>query len=433
MSEGTALSELAERDARHNILALGVDYVTFGTGMAFLGPTTILPALIRLLGGSPVVVGSLGTIQSGSWLLPQLFAGRYVANRPFVKKLVVAPAVISRSLLWLLVPVLWYTAPRAPSIAIAAILLAYAGFGIFDSLGSVGWFELVVKGLPAARRGRLLGVMQSLSSLMAIGAGAVVGVVLARPGPAWSNHLLLVLVAAAFFCIGPGFIASIREPRGAVQGSPHAGWAHYLPRLASIVRSDRRFVWLLAVRMASGLADMATAFYILFAVERLHVPEEMIGLFVSAGVAGGLLSGALLGPLGDRKGSAQVVVVIMVLRCLAPSLALAAPLVAAGVPQLALGALVLVFVASGMANSAYMVGFTNYLMEIAPPGEGATYIALSNTLCGLLTVAPLFAGWLVQVASYELVFGLTLGVAALGLAVALRRPMPVAVPARAAQ
>ena len=425
-------NELPERDARHNIMALAVDYVTFGTGMAFLGPTTILPALIRLLGGSPVVVGSLGTIQSGSWLLPQLLAGRYVAHRPLVKKLVVAPAIVSRALLFMAVPVLWYTAVRAPSVAVAAILLAYAGFGVFDSLGSVGWFELVVKGLPPARRGRLLGVMQSLSSLMAIGAGAVVGVVLARPGPAWSNHLLLVLIAAVFFSIGPGFLASIREPRGEAQGTPQAGWAHYLPRLASILRTDRRFVWLLTVRMASGLADMATSFYILFAVERLHLPEGMIGLFVSAGVAGGLLAGTLLGPLGDRKGSALVVTVIMVLRCVAPALALATPPLAAYVPQVALAAYVLVFTASGMANSAYMVGFTNYLMEIAPPGEGATYIALSNTLCGLLTLAPLFAGWLVEVASYEAVFALALGVALLGLAAGLRRPAPAAEAAGAA-
>lgn len=415
-------NELSERDTRHNILALGVDYVTFGTGMAFLGPATILPALIRLLGGSPVIVGSLGTIQTGSWLLPQLFAGRYVANRRFVKKLVVAPAIVSRALLLGLVPVLWWTAVRAPSVAVAAILVAYAGFGVFDSLGSVGWFELVVKGLPAERRGRLLGVMQSASSLMAIGAGAVVGVVLARPAPAWSNHLLLVLIAALFFCIGPGFLASFREPPGAVQGAPHAGWAHYLPRLASILRTDRRFVWLLAVRMASGLADMAAPFYILFAVERLHLAEEMIGLFVSAGVAGGLLAGALLGPLGDRKGSAVVVAIIMGLRCLAPFLALAAPPVAAALPQIAPAIFVLVFAASGMANSAYMVGFTNYLMGIAPPGDGSTYIALANTLCGLLTVAPLFAGWLVEVASYEVVFALSLALAAVGLAVAVRGP-----------
>lgn len=426
------MTELPEADSRHNITALGVDYVTFGIGTAFLGPTTLLPAFVRLLGASPVIVGSLGTIQTGSWLLPQLFAGRYMGDRPLVKRYVVALATISRACMLLAVPLLWWLAGRAPQLAVAAVLAAYAGFGVFDSLSSVGWFGLVAKALPPRARGRLFGAAQSLTSLAAIGAGAAVGVVLARPGPAWANHVLVILLAALFFSIGPGFVASIREPRGAAPGAAHAGWGHYLPRLAAIARHDARFAWLVAVRLAAGLADMAGTFYILFAVDRLRLGEEMIGLFVSAGVAGGLLSGLLLGPLGDRRGSGRVVAVIMLLRCLSPGLALLAPWAGGVAPGLAVGTLALVFAAQGMANNAYMVGFVSYLMEIAPAGESATYIALANTLCGVLTVAPLVAGWLVQVASYELAFALTLGVAALGLAIALCEPRPTPKAASAA-
>ncbi len=419
------VTDLSERDAHHNVLVLGVDYVTFGLGMAFLGPATILPAFLRLLGASPVVVGSLGTIQSGLWLLPQLVAGRYVTNRPRVKRHVLAPAAASRAAMVLLVPALFWAAGRAPAVAVAAILLAYAAFMVLDALSSVGWFELVRKVLPAGRRGRLLGVYQSFSSLLAIGAGAVVSAVLARAGPPWANHVLLVALAAICFSSGPCFLSTIREPEGAVEGIRQQGWAYYLPRLAGILRGDRRFAWLVTVRWLAGLADMASAFYILYAADRLHMPAEMTGLFVSAGVAGGLLSGALLGPLGDRKGSARVVAVIMVLRCLVPALALASPFAATVEPRVALAAFVVLFAAMGMVNSAYLVGFYHYLLGIAPPGESATYVALANTLTGLLIGAPLVAGWLVQAVSYEFLFALVLGIAALGLAVALRGPWGV--------
>ncbi|HOG45267.1 MAG TPA: MFS transporter [Anaerolineae bacterium] len=426
------MPQLSEPDTRHNIAALGVDYVTFSLGITFLGATTLLPTLLSVLGAGPVVIGSVGTIQTASWMLPQLFAGRYVANRPLVKWSAVVPAVVSRSFLLLLVPAVWLTAARTPQAAIAAVLVGYAAFGVCDSLASVAWFELVAKALPASLRGRLLGGVQSLASLLGIGAGAVVAAVLARPGPAWANHVLLLAAAALCCAIGPGFLASIREPRGAAQEGLRPGWGHYLPRLAAIMRSDSRFVWCLAVRLVAGLADMAGGFYILYAAQRLHLGEGMIGLFASATVAGGLLSGLLLGPLGDRKGSSRVIVVIMLLRCLTPAMALLAPFIAGAAPSAALAAFVIVFVSMGMANSANMVGFFAYLMAIAPPGESSTYIALVNTLCGLLTVAPLVAGWLVQLASYEFVFALALGLAALGLAVALRGPRQAALATGAA-
>lgn len=421
-SKDIPLMQLSERDTRRNIAALGVDYVTFILGTAFLSPTTILPAFLRLLGAGPVVVGSLGTIHTGLWLLPQLLAGRYLANRPLVKRYVVVPAAISRLSLLLLAPVLWWSAARAPGLAVAAILLAYTVFVVLDALSAVGWFELLNKVLPPARRGRLLGAAQSLSNLLALGAGALVSLILARPGPLWANHTLLVLLAGLCFIVGPWFLATIREPHGVVQSARPLGWGHYLPRLRGILRHDRRFAWVIAVRWLSGLADMAGAFYILFATERLRMPEEMIGLFVAAGVAGGLLCGALLGPLGDRKGSDRVIVVLMLLRCLAPALTLVSPLVAAQDPGLAVGLFALIFAIIGMATQGNMVGFSNYLLSIAPPGETSSYIALANTLSGLLTAAPLVAGWLVQALSYEFVFALTLGLAALGLALALRGP-----------
>ncbi len=416
------VNELSERDSRHNIIALGVDYVTFNLGTALLGPATLLPAFLRLLGASPVAIGSLGAIQSGLWLLPQFLAGRYVANRPLVKKHVLLPALGGRASMLLLLPVLYWSVPRAPGLAAAAILLAYAAFIVFDALSSVGWFELINKVLPAQRRGRLFGAFQSLASLLAMGAGLLVSAILARPGPLWANHVLVIALATAAFLIGPGFVASLREPPAAVQGLERRGWSYYLPRLAGILRGDRRFAWLIAVRWLSGAADMAAAFYILYAADRLHLPQETTGIFVSAGVAGTLLCGALLGPLSDRKGSVRTIVVVMLLRCLVPALALAGPLFAAQSPHLALGAFVLLFVAMGMANGATIVSFLHYLLAIAPPGETPTYTALANTLGGLLIVAPLLAGWLVQVVSYEFVFALALAVAALGLVVALRGP-----------
>ena len=415
------MPDLAEREMRRNQALILTDYISFGIGMSFLGPTTLLPSIIRLLGGSPVAVGALGAIQSGAWLLPQLVIGRYVANRPLVKRWVVVPLAISRCCLGLIPLALFLFALRAPDWAVGLILLAVLFFNINDALGSVPWFDLMAKAVPPERRGQVMGSAQAVASFLGIGAGLIVERVLARPNAFPSSYTLLTLTGALICGICPIALGLIREPAGATNGPAQPAWGQYLPRLATILRSDARFAWLTALRWLTGLADMAAAFFVLYATDRLGVPQAMVGLFISASVLGTMLCGVILGPLGDRKGNILIIQVLIGLRCITPTLALLAPPAASLHPWVAPGMFILIFLFMGMTTT-YMLGFYNYLLEIAPESERMTYISLSNTLGGVLLIAPLFAGWLVQATSYETLFLVALALAALGLLLSLRGP-----------
>jgi hypothetical protein len=425
------VSDITERDYRRNLALLATDYTSFGVGLTFLGPTTVLPNLVRLLGGSPLAVGSLGVIQMGGWILPQFFMGRYVANRPLVKKYVVWPGIASRALLALALPALALFGVRAPHLALAVFLLTFAGFTVCDALGGIGWFDLVAKTVPLELRGRAMGLAQTLYSLAAIAVGVAVTAILARPDPFPANYLLLIALAVAFMGISPVAIGLMREPAGVSQGETQPSWREYLPRLMAILRGDARFLWLTVAGWVATLADMGGAFYVLYAADRLHIAQPTIGLFISAGVVGGLLSGVILGPLGDRRGSAAVIAVTMALRCLCPGLALLTPLLAGLYAGLGPAVFVVIFAALGMVGGAYMIGFTNYLLEIAPAGERSLYIALSHTMGIVVMFAPLLAGWVVGAVSYEALFVITLTLAILGLLVALRGPEPAAKPVAA--
>ena len=67
-------------------------------------------------------------------------------------------------------------------------------------------------------------------------------------------------------------------------------------------------------------------------------------------------------------------------------------------------------------NSGILPGFINFVLELAPPGERSTYIALANTLSGILLVVPFLGGWLLEATSYPVLFTATMGGVALGLA-----------------
>ncbi len=416
------MDEVTERHFRRNLALLAIDMTSFSVGLTFLGPATVLPGLVRALGGSPVAVGALGVIQSGGWYLPQLFGGRQVAHRPLVKGYLVLMACISRIILALTVPALLLFAVRAPTLALAIFLVAYGGFTFTDALGGVGWFTVLAKTVPLDRRGRVMGSIQSVSSLVAIGAGIVVRAILARPDPFPANYVLLIVLATVLTSVSPLAFWFVREPRSVVESEERPGWREYLSRLAAILGRDARFTWLIITGWIAALADMGGAFYVLFAADRLHVKPEMIGLFISANVVGTLVSGVLLGHLGDRKGSATVIAVSMALRCVCPGLVLVTPRLAGLHPWMAPGLLLLIFGGLGMVGGAYMIGFTNYMLEIAPEGERSLYISLAQTLGAVVMFAPLAAGWLVEAASYEALYGVALAMALVGMAVSLRVP-----------
>ncbi|MGQ9684157.1 MAG: MFS transporter [Anaerolineae bacterium] len=417
------MNQLSERESRRNLALLAVDYVSYGVGVSFLGTTTVFPTLIRLLGGSPLVVGSVSAIQAGAFLLPQLFAGRHLANRPQVKGYVVATVIASRLLLSLGAPALALLALRAPAAAIAALLLSFGAFNVVDALATVGWYELLAKAIPEDRRGRIFGLGQVLVSGMGIGVGLLVRELLRRPDAFPESYVALWCLAALAAGACPFSLALVKEPARAVAGNHQPPWREYLPQLGRILRRDARFAWITLVRWLAGLADMGAAFYVLYATDRLGLPASMSGPFLSAMVAGSLACGLILGPLADRRGGVQpVIVLFMILRCLGPVLALLAPGAARVQPWLGIGLLLAVFFTAGVATGAFMLGFNNYVLHIAPATERPAYMALANTLGGLLLVAPLFAGWVVQVTSYEALFGLTLLLAVVGLGLALRAP-----------
>jgi MFS family permease len=81
-----------------------------------------------------------------------------------------------------------------------------------------------------------------------------------------------------------------------------------------------------------------------------------------------------------------------------------------------------VFVVLGITGSATILGWMNYVLELAPPGHRPTYMGLSNTLGGLLVLVPLLGGWLLEVTSYPVLFAASAVGPLLALAIAARLP-----------
>ncbi len=415
---------ISNSNYRRNFVCFMLDYVFFGVGLAFMSQTTVLPSFISQLTDSAPLIGLASTIQTGAWLLPQLIAASYLADKDRKKPYLLLPAIIGRPVFLLLAGVLFLAGDRDPALILGLFFIGLTIFTGTDALAAVAWFDILSETIPAARRGRLFGIGQVVSGLLAVGVGAVVNALLGPHGPPFPNNYALL-----FFLAGLSFLASwiavsfLHEPARSAQAEK-LSWNDFLPKLLTVLRENHTFSLITVLRLLTGLSGMATPFYVVYATGELHFGTEAIGLFLSSQIVGGILAGFVLGYLNERSGSKIVVQYSVMIALASPLLALLirplAPLAGASTIYV----YSLIFFAIGALNSAYMTGFINFVLELAPPEERATYIALTNTLCGVLLVVPLLGGWLLQATSYPVLFAVTAGGVVLGLALTFRLEEP---------
>lgn len=409
---------------RQNFICFVLDYIFFGVALAFVSPTTVLPSFISQLTDSAPLIGLSSTIQTGAWLLPQLMAASFLADKARKKPYLLLFAALGRPVFWLLAGVLFLAGDGAPALILALLFLGLAVFSGTDALASVAWFDILGKAIPPARRGRLVGAGQVLSGLLTVGAGVVVNTVLGPQGPPFPNNYALL-----FFLAGLSLFASwlatsfLHEPVGPTPGQ-RLPWKMFLPKLLLVLRENRTFSLVTVVRLLAGLSGMAMPFYVVYATDQLHFDVETIGLFISSQVVGSILAGFVWGYLNERSGSKIIIQCSTILGMVSPFLALLIVPISRWAGALTIYVYSLIFLAIGALNTSFMPGFMNFVLELAPPEERPTYIALTNTLCGSLLVVPFLGGWLLQTTSYPVLFTATVGGVAIALILSFRLEEP---------
>jgi len=410
---------------RRNMLSLMGDWTGFGMALSFISATTVMPALIDRLSGSPLAVGLISTIGTGGWLLPQLFAAGPVSRLRRKKRAVILPSLIGRpTFLLTALAILWFAASR-PGLLLAVFFVGYGLFSICDGIASVPWFDLFSRAIPPHRRGRFIATTQTVSALLTMGVGGVVGYVLgdAGPFPYPANYAVLFFLAGGFAFLSLASFSRVRETPSDVVES-RLTVRDYLRELKVVWTGDRDFRLITAVRLIVGLTSLASPFYAVYALNVKGISTGAIGWFLSAQIAGGLLCSLILGYFLERHGSRLTTNMEAVLALVSPLLAIVAGLVVPGDSPWFVPTFLLVFAFMGALNNSFMLGHMNYILEMSPEDKRPVYVGLSNTLTGLLVVVPLLGGWLVDAFSYEPLFILTVLCVAPGLLLAARLTEP---------
>jgi MFS family permease len=398
---------------QRNWFAFFMDYTFFGLGLVFVNANTILAAFTATLTTSKVIVGLTPAIWYGSWLIPQLFAARYLARQPRKFGYMIWGSIIGRPAFWLLALLLVSGVITGDkTVLLIVFFVSIAWFSGIDAFVAVAFFDILGRALDSKARAQVASSSVIVNSLIAIGAGALVGYLFSSNGPNYPINFAITftLGGVCFFISLAGLIFVVEPHESAAQTQVHQKDSSLTP-----LWNDKIFIRANVVRVLGGLSGLAIPFYVLHATQEAQIEPQIIGGFAAVGSIGAALAGIVFGKVAEKFGAHRVFQISTWLSLLPPLIGLGLTLTRATAASA--WVYIVCYLIIGMIEGSVSIGFFNYIIDLAPAATRTTYIGLTNTIGGLLILPPIIGGWILDSSSYLILFSITLlGVAAAGVA-----------------
>lgn len=374
----------------------------------------IIPWLFGSLGVPAVFTGFLVPIREGGVLLPQLLVAAAVRHLAIRKNVWLIGACLSALSLFGMALV---SVSLDGSAAGGAIILMLIIFSLSRGLCSVSAKDVLGKTVSRSRRGALMGWSASLSGFIIIGLGLWLGTL--DPEEAGFNVFAgLLITGGILWCVAALSFSIIQEQPGATEGGGNA-LSVALRQLRLLVDDlpFRRYVLSRTLLLSVALAP---PFYVLVAQQQSQADLLGLGALIIANGLASSLSSPVWGYLGD-KSSRGVMTIAATGAGLLGVFTFTAVIFEWRWITSEIGLATIFFVLNVM-HGGVRLGRKIYLVDMATGENRAAYVAVSNTVIGMMMLAGGLIGLIADWLSAEALV-LLLGLLAL-LAAAYVRQLP---------
>ena len=373
----------------------------------------VLPWMLGALGAPAAFTGFLVPVREAGVLLPQMAVAAMVRRMPRRQPVWLVGGLLSAlALAGIAATATWLDGV----VAGWAILGLLVVFSLARGLCSVSAKDVLGKTVSKSRRGRLMGWSAALGGALTL----PVGVWLAAAGPGEGGVGLyagLFVVAAAVWLLSVVMFALIREAPGATEGGGNA-LAVAIGNLRLLI-DDAPFRAFVAARSALLAVALLPPFLVLFAQQSAVGGGGLGSLIVASGLAAAI-SSPFWGVLGDRSSR-----VVMALGAAGAGLVGLAVVAAAVSRQPWLASVwphALFFLLLTVMHGGVRIGRKVYLVDMADPQTRAAYVAVSNSVIGVVMLVGGLVGVLGDLLGVLPVIALLSILSLLAGAFALRLP-----------
>lgn len=359
------------RQAVHFFLLIAVNGLT-KLGDALSNAKVILPWVLAQAGAPAFFSGLLVPVRESGSLWPQLFMASVVSKYPRRKYFYIAGCLLQATSVAAMALTAWlFTGVLAGGLIVLSLFV----FSVARSLCSVTAKDVMGKVIDKPQRGQVSGWSATVAGVIAMGVAVLfLFNILSHVSIAW-----VLLAASICWVIGALLYQMIREPKGDTDGSLSIAHALSMLSLLKTERDFRRFVWVRALLISSGLA---APFYVVLAHNASSKDQIMVvgGFMLASGIAS-MISGWLWGKLADRSAK-------QVLRYCAGGVGILLTLSALCLALFDLPVALLIggFFVLSVLHQGVRIGRSTYVVNLGEGNQRTYFVSVSNTIIGVVLV-----------------------------------------------
>ena len=288
-----------------------------------------------------------------------------------------------------------------------AILGLVTAFSLCRGLSSIASKDVMGKTIPAEKRGQLSGWSASAAGVVSIAAGAALMFPLSDRLDTTALGMILV-GAGSLWLVAALVYAQVPEFSGETGGGRSAAEALGRLRILNSDKPFRRFVMTRALLMCSALS---APFYVALAQQSLGSTGLVLGAFIVASGLADFVSAPFWGRFADRSSRNVMIAAALVTASIGILTSVAFLLVSE--PGRAAWLAPLGFFILSVAHSGVRVGRKTYVVNLGSGNDRTDYVAISNSVIGVLLLVVGSIGALSPLVGPEGVIGI---LALMGLA-----------------
>lgn len=346
----------------------------------------VIPWLFGILGVPAAFTGFLVPIREAGVLLPQLAVAAVIRHLPVRKGVWVIGAVLSALSLF---GMAWASISLEGNAAGSAIIFMLVVFSLSRGICSVSAKDVLGKTVSKSRRGALMGWSASLCGVAVLAVGVwMSGVNLSDSG--LSLFAGLLMAGGVLWILAAIIFSGIVEQPGATEGGGNA-LAVAIQQLQLLIDDEpfRRFVIARSLLLSVALAP---PFYVLVTQQQTQGGLSGLGALIIANGLASSISAPFWGYMGDKSSRQVMVVASMGAGFLGVFTYIAVLLDWYWVIN-EMG-LAVIFLVLNIMHGGVRLGRKIYLVDMASGENRAAYVAVSNTVIGVMMLVGGLIGFL---------------------------------------
>lgn len=373
------IPDAACRHLPRNFFVQLVALIATKTGDRLAGAKLVLAWLLTTLGAPAFMTALLVPLRESLALVPQLFVAA-VIRRVAVRKWFWIGGSIVQGLCVLGMALV--AASLSGAVAGWAILGLLVMFSLGRGVSSVAAKDVLGKTVSKNRRGILSGYAASAAGALTVAVGLLVWFVRREDSESVAFFVMLLSGAGLLWLLAAAVYATLRESPGETGGGGNAGLEAL--RSLALMRDDARLRHFVITRALLISTALTAPFLVTLAGRQSAGALSGLAIMIVANGLAAWVSAPFWGRLADRSSRRVLIIAAFAAAVLGVAIFGYARV---GTPWQPTWVYALAFLLLGVIHTGVRVGRKTYLVDMATQHNRAQYVAVSNTIIGVLLLA----------------------------------------------